>query len=84
VVVLSDDYAHTESKAYVSISNGCCSLGNESTGVEHKRCFISLNTFCWDKPHKFFSLPPPPSYLAEGPCNMGESQHKIAIEIGKA
>jgi hypothetical protein len=23
-------------------------------------------------------------YLAEGPCNMGESQHEHVIEIGKA
>ena len=25
-----------------------------------------------------------PSYLAKGTCNMGESQHKNAVEIGKA
>jgi hypothetical protein len=25
-----------------------------------------------------------PVYLAEGPCNMGESQHEPAVEIGKA
>jgi hypothetical protein len=25
-----------------------------------------------------------PSYLAEGPCNMGESQHEPAVENGKA
>jgi hypothetical protein len=25
-----------------------------------------------------------PSYLVEGPCNMGESQHEPAEEIGKA
>ena len=23
-------------------------------------------------------------YLAEGPCNMGESQHKPVVEVGKA
>jgi hypothetical protein len=25
-----------------------------------------------------------PFYLAEGPCNMGESQHEPVVEIGKA
>jgi hypothetical protein len=25
-----------------------------------------------------------PGYLVEGPCNMGESQHKPVVEIGKA
>jgi hypothetical protein len=25
-----------------------------------------------------------PIYLVEGPCNMGESQHEPAVEIGKA
>jgi hypothetical protein len=34
-------------------------------------------------PHKFF-LTTTPGYLAEGPCNMGESQHKPAVEISKA
>jgi hypothetical protein len=34
-------------------------------------------------PQKIF-LTTSPGYLAEGPCNMGESQHKLAIEIGKA
>jgi hypothetical protein len=34
-------------------------------------------------PHKFF-LTTTPVYLSEGPCNMGESQHEPAIEIGKA
>jgi hypothetical protein len=34
-------------------------------------------------PHKFI-LTTTPSYLAEGPCNMGESQHKPVVEIGKA
>jgi hypothetical protein len=34
-------------------------------------------------PHKFF-LTTTPGYLVEGPCNMGESQHETAIEIGKA
>jgi hypothetical protein len=34
-------------------------------------------------PHKFF-LTTTPGYLAEGPCNMGESQHELVIEIGKA
>jgi hypothetical protein len=24
-----------------------------------------------------------PGYMAKGPCNMGESQHEPAIEIGK-
>jgi hypothetical protein len=31
-----------------------------------------------------FHLTTTPCYLAEGPCNMGESQHKLAVEIGKA
>jgi hypothetical protein len=31
-----------------------------------------------------FLLTTTPSYLAEGPCNMGESQHKPTVEIGKA
>jgi hypothetical protein len=34
-------------------------------------------------PTKFF-LTTTPGYLAEGPCNMGESQHELAVEIGKA
>ena len=34
-------------------------------------------------PHKCF-LTTTPGYLAEGACNMGESQHELAIEIGKA
>jgi hypothetical protein len=34
-------------------------------------------------PCKFF-LTTTPGDLAEGPCNMGESQHKPAVEIGKA
>jgi hypothetical protein len=34
-------------------------------------------------PHKFH-LTTTPGYLAEGPCNMGESQHEPAVEIGKA
>jgi hypothetical protein len=34
-------------------------------------------------PHKFL-LTTTPGYLAEGPCNMGESQHEPAVEIGKA
>jgi hypothetical protein len=34
-------------------------------------------------PHKFI-LTNNPSNLVEGPCNMEESQHKPAIEIGKA
>jgi hypothetical protein len=34
-------------------------------------------------PQKFF-LTTTPGYLAEGPCNMGESQHKPTVEIGKA
>jgi hypothetical protein len=34
-------------------------------------------------PHKFF-LTTTPGYLAEGPCDMRESQHKPAIEIGEA
>jgi hypothetical protein len=34
-------------------------------------------------PHKFF-LTATPGYLAEGPCDMRESQHEPAIEIGKA
>jgi hypothetical protein len=25
-----------------------------------------------------------PGYMDEGPCNMGESQHEPAVEIGKA
>jgi hypothetical protein len=31
-----------------------------------------------------FILTTNPGYLAEGPCNMGESQHKPTVEIGKA
>ena len=31
-----------------------------------------------------FCLTITPGYLDEGPCNMGESQHKPAVEIGKA
>jgi hypothetical protein len=34
-------------------------------------------------PCKFF-LTTTLFYLAEGPCNMGESQHEPAVEIGKA
>jgi hypothetical protein len=34
-------------------------------------------------PHKFF-LTTTPGYLAEGPCDMRESQHEPAIEIGEA
>ena len=34
-------------------------------------------------PCKFF-LTTTLGYLDEGPCNMGESQHKPAVEIGKA
>jgi hypothetical protein len=34
-------------------------------------------------PHKFF-LTTTPGYLAEVPCNMGESQHETMVEIGKA
>jgi hypothetical protein len=33
-------------------------------------------------PHKF-SLTTTPSYLVEGPRNMGESQHEPVAEIGK-
>jgi hypothetical protein len=31
-----------------------------------------------------FRLTTAPGYLAEGPCNMGESQHEPMVEIGKA
>jgi hypothetical protein len=31
-----------------------------------------------------FCLTTTPGYLAEGPCNMGESQHEPAVEIDKA
>jgi hypothetical protein len=34
-------------------------------------------------PHKFH-LTTNPFYLAEDPCNMGETQNKPAVEIGKA
>ena len=34
-------------------------------------------------PHKFI-LTTTNGYLAKGPCNMGESQHEPAVEIGKA
>jgi hypothetical protein len=34
-------------------------------------------------PHKFL-LTTTPGYLAEGPCNMGESQDEPAVEIGQA
>jgi hypothetical protein len=34
-------------------------------------------------PHKFH-FTTTHGYLAEGPCNMGESQHEPAVEIGKA
>jgi hypothetical protein len=34
-------------------------------------------------PHKFI-LTTTPGYLAKGPCNMVESQHELAVEIGKA
>ena len=34
-------------------------------------------------PHNFF-LTATPGYLAEDPCNMGESQHELVIEIGEA
>ena len=34
-------------------------------------------------PHKYF-LATTHGYLVEGPCNMGESQHEPAVEIGKA
>jgi hypothetical protein len=34
-------------------------------------------------PHKFF-LTTTLGYLVEGPCNIGESQHELAVEIGKA
>jgi hypothetical protein len=34
-------------------------------------------------PHKF-RLTTTPGYLAKAPCNMGESQHEPAVEIGKA
>jgi hypothetical protein len=34
-------------------------------------------------PHKFL-LTTTPIYLAEGPCNMGESQHEPVVEISKA
>jgi hypothetical protein len=34
-------------------------------------------------PHNFF-LTATPSYLAEGTCDMRESQHEPAIEIGEA
>ena len=34
-------------------------------------------------PHKF-RLTTTCGYLAEGPYNMGESQHEPAVEIGKA
>jgi hypothetical protein len=34
-------------------------------------------------PHKFF-LTTTHGYLAEGPCDMRESQHKPAIEISEA
>jgi hypothetical protein len=30
-----------------------------------------------------FRLTTTPVYLAKGPCNMGETQHEPAIEIGK-
>ena len=30
------------------------------------------------------SLTTTPGYLVEGPCNMGQSQHKPVVEIGKA
>jgi hypothetical protein len=33
-------------------------------------------------PHKFL-LTTTPDYLAEGPCNMGESQQEPVVEIGK-
>jgi hypothetical protein len=33
-------------------------------------------------PRKFF-LTTTPVYLAEGPCNMGETQHEPVVEIGK-
>jgi hypothetical protein len=31
-----------------------------------------------------FRLTITPVYLAEGPCNMGETQHKLAVEISKS
>ena len=34
-------------------------------------------------PHNFF-LTTTPGYLVEGPCDMRESKHEPAIEIGKA
>jgi hypothetical protein len=34
-------------------------------------------------PHKFL-LTTTPGYLVEGPCNMGESKYKLAVEIGNA
>jgi hypothetical protein len=34
-------------------------------------------------PQKFF-LTATPGYLAEGPCDMREFQHELAIEIGEA
>jgi hypothetical protein len=33
---------------------------------------------------QIFFLTTTPVHLAEGPCNMGESQHEPAVEIGKA
>jgi hypothetical protein len=41
-----------------------------------ERLFLGLN------PRKCF-LTTTHGYLAEGPCNMGESQQKYAVEIGK-
>ena len=39
--------------------------------------------FLGHAPHKVF-LTATPGYLAKGPCDMRESQHKPAIEIGEA
>jgi hypothetical protein len=39
--------------------------------------------FLGQAPHKLFHTATP-GYLVEGPCDMRESQHELAIEIGEA
>jgi hypothetical protein len=48
-----------------------------SDASNHRTLFVGTS------PHKFF-LTTTHVYLAEVPCNMGETQHKPVIEIGKA
>jgi hypothetical protein len=48
-----------------------------SVASNHRTLLLGL-------PPRKFHLTTTPGYLAEGPCNMGESQYEPIVEIGKA